>query len=262
MWRRPGVLLSVLTLLFVVACVAVPDLVAPREPDAIDPLRTLLPPDGGHLFGTDQLGRDVFSRVVHGSRMSVLVALAAATSALVIGSSVGLVSGMLGGWLDALLMRALDVLLAFPALLLSLAVIGILGSSVLNVMVAVAIAGVAPYGRVVRAQVLHVRTRPFVAAAIVSGVRPTAVLTRHIIPNAAGPVLTLALMGLGVALLSSSSLSFLGFGPRPPDADWGTLAASGRDYVGTAWWLTTFPGVMVAVTVLAVTALHRAVTRR
>ncbi len=262
MWRRPGVVVSLLVLGFVLVCVAVPGLVAGYEPARIDPAATLAPPGFDHFFGTDQLGRDLFSRVVHGTRTSVFVALAGSAVALVVGSSVGLVSGLLGGWSDALLMRAVDVLLAFPSLLLSLAVIGIIGSSVTHVAVAVAVAGVAPYGRLVRAQVLHVRARPFVAAATVSGVRPVAVLARHIVPHAAGPVLTLALMGLGVALLSSSSLSFLGFGPRPPDADWGSLAASGRDYVGTAWWLTAFPGLMVVCTVLAVTALHRAVERR
>ncbi|MFI9818110.1 ABC transporter permease [Saccharothrix variisporea] len=260
--KRPGVVLSWLVLAFVTACVVVPGLLTSTPPDRIDPLVMLEPPSFAHPFGTDQLGRDVFSRVVHGARMSVLVALAAATTSLVVGALVGLVSGLLGGWLDALLMRAVDVMLAFPALLSALAVIGILGSSPVNVAVAVAAAGIAPFCRVVRAQVLHVRARPFVAAATVSGVRPAAVLVRHIIPNAAGPVLTLALMSLGVALLASSSLSFLGFGPRPPEADWGSLASSGRDYVGTAWWLTAFPGVMVVCTTLAVTALHRAVGRR
>ncbi|GAA3849490.1 ABC transporter permease [Saccharothrix violaceirubra] len=260
--RRPGVVLALLVLAATVVCAAVPDLVAAARPDAVDPFGALRPPGADHLFGTDQLGRDLFARVVHGTRRTVLVAGSACVASLLIGSLVGVVSGMLGGWLDALLMRAVDVLLAFPALLLSLTVIGVLGSSPVNVAVAVAVAGVAPYCRVVRAQVLHVRTRPFVAAATVSGVRPVAVLLRHIVPNAAGPVLVLALMSLGVALLAASSLSFLGFGPHPPDADWGSLAASGRDYVGTAWWLTAFPGAVVVAVVSAVTAVHRAVTRR
>jgi peptide/nickel transport system permease protein len=259
--RSPGAVCATGILLLIAACALTPDMVTAYAPETVDPTHILLAPGGDHLFGTDQLGRDLFSRVVHSARPSVLVALAATVSALLIGSLVGLVSGFAGGWIDSMLMRAVDVLLAFPPLLLALAVVGILGSSAVNVAIAVGIAGVAPFCRMVRAQVLHIRARPFVDAATVSGVQPVAILFRHIIPHAAGPVLLLGLMGLGVAMLASSSLSFLGFGPAPPAADWGTLAAAGRDYVGTAWWLTTFPSVSVVLTVLAVTALHRVVQR-
>ncbi|MGH3889636.1 MAG: ABC transporter permease [Pseudonocardiaceae bacterium] len=259
--RSPAAVGATAILLLIAACALVPDLVATHAPEAVDPTHTLLAPGGDHLFGTDQLGRDLFSRVVHSARPSVLVALAATVSALLVGSLVGLVSGFAGGWIDSVLMRAVDVLLAFPPLLLALAVVGILGSSVVNVAIAVGIAGVAPFCRMVRAQVLHVRARPFVDAATVGGVQPVAILFRHIIPNAAGPVLLLGLMGLGVSMLASSSLSFLGFGPTPPATDWGALAAAGRDYVGTAWWLTTFPGVSVVLTVLAATTLYRVVQR-
>jgi peptide/nickel transport system permease protein len=261
MKARPGVILSAVILLAVVLCLIAPDLVAPHDPDAVDPLNILLPPGRDHLFGTDQLGRDLFSRVVHSARFSVLVAVGAVVSSSVVGAAVGLLAGFAGGWVDAVLMRAVDVLLAFPALLLALAVVGILGSSMVNVTIAVGIAILAPFCRVTRAQVLHVRAQPYIDAAAVGGVSPMAIVFRHVVPNAAGPVLLVGLMGTGVAMLASSSLSFLGFGPTPPATDWGTLAAAGRDYVGSAWWLTTFPGAAVLVTVLSLMALHRAWTR-
>jgi len=263
---RPGTVVATATLLALAVCVLAPGLIATQAPDTVDPTHillppSLLPPSGVHLLGTDQLGRDLFSRLVFGARSSVLVAVGATVSSSVVGAAIGLLSGFAGGWIDAVLMRAVDVLLAFPALLLALAVVGIIGSSPVNVTIAVAIAVLAPFCRVARAQVLHVRAAPYIDAAAVGGVSPVTILLRHVIPNASGPVLLVALMGTGVAMLASSSLSFLGFGPAPPATDWGTLAASGRDYLGTAWWLTTFPGAAVVVVVLAVMTLHRSWTR-
>lgn len=258
---RPGVTTAAVALLAIVLCVIAPDLLSGQSPDAVNPTDTLLPPSLDHLFGTDQLGRDLFSRVVHSARASVLVALGATVSSSVVGAAIGLLSGFAGGWIDAVLMRAVDVLLAFPALLLALAVVGILGSSPVNVAIAVAIAVLAPFCRVARAQVLHVRAQPYIDAAAIGGVSPAAILLRHVVPNAAGPVVLVALMSTGVAMLASSSLSFLGFGPTPPATDWGSLASAGRDYVGSAWWLTTFPGLAVVITVLSLMALHRAWNR-
>jgi peptide/nickel transport system permease protein len=259
--RSPGAVLASAVLLLMTVWVLVPDWVTSYTPEAVDPEDLLVPPSFDHLFGTDQLGRDLFSRVVHSAQPAVLVALTATACAVLAGSLIGLVAGFLGGWADALLMRIVDVLLAFPALLLALAVVAILGSSATNVAIAVGVANVAAFARLVRAQVLNVRGRPYVAAAAISGVRAPVILVRHVIPNAAGPVLLLGLLGLGVAMLASSSLSFLGFGPKPPSTDWGTLAAAGRDYVGTAWWLTTFPSLAVVVTVLAATTFGRVLQR-
>ncbi|HET6503965.1 MAG TPA: ABC transporter permease [Amycolatopsis sp.] len=259
--RRPGLLLAVLTVLALAVCVLMPDVVAPHPPDAIDPAAILRPPGAGHLFGTDQLGRDLFSRVVHSARAALLVAVGAIALSLAGGAVVGLASGFAGGWLDGLFMRAADVLLTFPPLLLALGVVAVLGSSATNVAVAVGFANLAPFARLVRAQVLHLRGRPYVHAATLSGVSPPAILFRHIVPNAAEPVVVVALVSLGAAMLASSSLSFLGFGPRPPATDWGTLAAAGRDYLGSAWWLTTFPSLAVVVTVLAATTFARALRK-
>jgi peptide/nickel transport system permease protein len=261
MRMRPATAVAGVTLLAIAACVIAPGLIATQAPDTIDPTHLLMPPSGAHLFGTDQLGRDLFSRMVYSARSSVLVAVGATVSSSIVGGGIGLLSGFAGGWIDAVLMRAVDVMLAFPSLLLALAVVGILGSSPANVTIAVAIAIVAPFCRVTRAQVLHVRAQPYIDAAAVGGVSPARILFRHVIPNASGPVLLVGLMGTGVAMLASSSLSFLGLGPTPPATDWGALAASGRDYLGSAWWLTTFPGAAVVVTVLAVMTLHRSWAR-
>ncbi|GAB3491370.1 ABC transporter permease [Amycolatopsis cihanbeyliensis] len=260
--RSPAAILATATLLVMLVAMVVPDLVSGHDPEAVDPAHLLRPPSWAHPFGTDQLGRDLFSRVVHSARPSLGVALGATALAVLAGSVIGLLAGFVGGWLDAVLMRVVDVLLAFPALLLALAVVAVLGSSAVNVAIAVGLSNLATFARVVRAQVLHVRTRPYVAAATLSGVRAHLVLLRHVVPNVAGPVVLLGLLGIGVAMLASSSLSFLGFGPSPPETDWGTLAAAGRDYIGTAWWLTTFPGLAVAATVLAATTFGRVQQRQ
>ncbi|MBG0566336.1 ABC transporter permease [Actinoplanes aureus] len=253
---------SGLVLLTVLACVVMPDLLAPHPPDAVAPDAALLPPGHGHLLGTDELGRDLLSRIIHGSRLSVLVGAAATLLALVAGTLVGLVAGLFDGAVDAVLMRFVDIMLAFPALLLALGAIAVLGSSPTRLAIAVGVSNIATFARLVRGDVLRVRTRPYVMAATVSGVRPAGLLLRHVLPNIGGPALSLAVLGFGVAMLESSSLSFLGFGPRPPAADWGMLAAAGRANLAEAWWLSTFPGVAVAITVLATTALGRAAQDR
>jgi peptide/nickel transport system permease protein len=263
-WRMPGaaVVVACLVLLIALACVVMPGRLAPWPPDTVVPGATLLPPGWHHPFGTDELGRDLLSRVIHGSRLSLLVGAAATILALVAGVVIGLVAGLFGGFVDAVLMRLMDVVLAFPALLLALGAVAVLGSSPTRLAIAVGVSNIGTFARLVRGDVLRVRGRPYITAATVSGVRPPGLLLRHVLPNIGGPALSLAVLGFGVAMLESSSLSFLGFGPRPPAADWGMLAAAGRANLAQAWWLSTFPGFAVAVTVLATTVLGRAVQDR
>lgn len=259
---RITVIAATLLLLGALAWVAFPDQLARYAPDAVRPAAALLPPGLHHPFGTDELGRDLLSRVIHGSRLSLLVGAAATVLALVCGVAIGLIAGLFGGLLDAVLMRVVDVMLTFPALLLALGAVAVLGSSPARLAVAVGISNVATFARLVRGDVLRVRGRPYLTAATVGGVRPARLLVRHVLPNIAGPALSLAMLGFGVAMLESSSLSFLGFGPHPPAADWGMLAAAGRDNLADAWWLSTLPGLAVAVTVLAATVLGRAIQDR
>jgi peptide/nickel transport system permease protein len=255
--RRPGLVLAILWIAAVVLAAFLPGLIAPGSPLSITvDIKTA--PSWHHLFGTDEIGRDLFSRVVYGSQLSMRASLIAIAVGLVIGAPLGLVSGYFGGWLDSAVMRLVDVLLAIPSLLLSLAVIIALGFGITNVAFAVGLAFVASSARVMRGEVLRIRQNPYVEAALVGGARRRRVLGRHVLPNAVEPVLVLAAMEFGEAILSVSALSFLGYGVQPPAPEWGALVADGRDYLSSAWWLTTLPGLTIVATVLAANRISRA----
>ncbi len=254
---RPGPLVALLVLAAVGAWALVPGAFTRHDPITGVPADRLLPPGPGHWFGTDHLGRDLFARTVHGTGLSVQAAVVAITIALVAGALVGLVAGVAGGWLDDVLMRGADVLLAIPGLLLSLAVVTVLGFGTVKVAIAVGIASVATFARVMRAQVLRVRHATYVEAARLAGAGRLAVVGRHVLPNAAAPVLALAAVELGAVVLAVSALSFLGFGATPPTPEWGSLVAEGRNYLATAWWYSTLPGVVIVAVVLAAGRLGR-----
>jgi peptide/nickel transport system permease protein len=255
--RRPGLIVAIGWLALVVFAAFLPGLIAPDSPLAVT-IDTKTAPSLHHLFGTDEIGRDLFSRVVYGSQLSMRASLIAIAVGLVIGTPLGLMSGYAGGRLDSVLMRLVDVLLAIPSLLLSLAVIIALGFGITNVAFAVGLAFVGASARVMRGEVLKIRQNPYVEAATVGGARRTRVLFRHVLPNAVEPVLTLASMEFGEAILAVSALSFLGFGVQPPAPEWGALVADGRDYLSSAWWLTTLPGLTIVATVLAANRISRA----
>ncbi|MEU6272894.1 ABC transporter permease [Streptomyces populi] len=256
--RRPGLLLSVAVLVLVVLASFRPELFTSRDPLKGVPAQNFRGPSGAHWFGTDELGRDVFSRVVHGAQLSLKATLIAVLVAFVVGGLLGVVAGFVGRWVDDVLMRFVDVLLSIPALFLSLALVTALGYGTVKVAVAVGIAGVASFARVARAEVLRVRQAVFVEASRSCGARWYAVLGRHVLPNAAGPVIVLAALDLGASVLAVSALSFLGYGAPPPAPEWGTLISEGRNYLANAWWLTALPGLVIAATVLAVNRVARA----
>ena len=256
--RRPGLVLSVVVLALVLIAAVVPGLFSGYDPIAGVPVERLRGPSVAHLFGTDETGRDVYSRVVHGAALSLRATVIAVLVAFVAGSSLGLLAGFRGGWLDSAVMRVVDVLQAVPAILLSLALVTALGFGTTNVAIAVGVANLAAFARLMRAEVLRVRSGVFVEAARASGVRWGGVLSRHVLPNAMGPVLVLATLTFGTAVLEVSALSFLGFGAIPPTPEWGALVAGGRNFLATAWWMTTFPGLTVATVVLAANRLSRA----
>ena len=257
--RRPGLVLSGVSVVLVVLAAFWPGLFTSQDPlrgVASDNFRA---PSGAHWFGTDELGRDEFSRVVHGAQLSLKATLIAVAVAFVVGGSIGLVAGFVGRWVEDVLMRVVDVLLSIPALFLSLALVTALGYGTVKVAIAVGIASVAGFARVMRSEVLRVRQAVYVEAARSCGTRWYAVLGRHVLPNAIGPVMVLATLDFGASILAVSSLSFLGYGAPPPAPEWGTLISEGRNYLGNAWWLTALPGLTIAATVLATNRIARAV---
>lgn len=248
---RLGLLLSAGFLVVVLLAALFPSLLAPGDPFAGASGATLEPPGPGHWFGTDHLGRDLYTRVVHGTGLTVATAAAAVAGALVVGGTLGLASGYVGGVADTLLMRVVDVLLSIPSLLLSLAVVAGLGFGPVQVAVAVGIGSVASFARIGRAQALRISQAPFVEAAPSFGTRRILVLLHHVVPNAVGPLVSLAVLEFGSALLAVSALSFLGYGVPRPAAEWGGLISDGRSYLAVAPWLTALPGLVIAATVLA-----------
>ncbi|MFI1710440.1 ABC transporter permease [Streptomyces griseoruber] len=256
--RRPGLLLSVVVLVLVVLASFQPGLFTSQDPLKGVPTQNFHGPSGAHWFGTDELGRDVFSRVVHGAQLSLKATLIAVAVAFVVGGLLGVVAGFVGRWVDDVLMRCVDVLLSIPALFLSLALVTALGYGTVKVAVAVGIASVASFARVARAEVLRVRQALFVEASRSCGARWYSVLGRHVLPNAAGPVVVLATLDFGASILAVSALSFLGYGAPPPAPEWGTLISDGRNYLANAWWLTALPGLAIAATVLATNRIARA----
>jgi peptide/nickel transport system permease protein len=228
---------------------------SPRDPIKTAPRDALQPPGSRYVLGSDQFGRDVASRVLHGARISLTVGLISVSIALAVGAPLGLLSGYYGGRLDALLMRAMDVLLAFPGILLALAIVSVLTPGLTNVMIAVGLAAVPGYARLVRASVLSARENLYVEAARAIGGRDLGILARYILPNVVAPIIVTATLGLGTAILSAAALSFLGLGSQPPQPEWGRMLSEGRDYLREAWWISTFPGLGIMLTVLAMNLL-------
>jgi peptide/nickel transport system permease protein len=234
---------------------------APWDPAKQMLLKRLRPPmwqERGlseHPLGTDHLGRDILSRILYGGRISLGVGLVAVTLAALIGVSFGLVAGFFGGRADALIMRIVDVFLAIPYILLAMGVVFALGPSLLNVILVMGATRWVQFARIVRADVLSLREREFVAGARARGNRSLRLLLRHVLPNALTPIIVVATLELAFMIIYESALSFLGLGVQPPTPTWGWMLADGRNYVATAWWLSTFPGLAIMLTVLAVNLL-------
>jgi peptide/nickel transport system permease protein len=226
-------------------------LLTPYEPDALDAYQVLLAPSGQHWFGTDELGRDVFTRVLYGARISLKVGFVSVGIAVLIGTLVGLLAGYYGRWLDSLLMRLVDIMLCFPTFFLILAVIAMLEPSIWYIMAVIGLTSWMGVARLVRAEVLSLRERDFVTAARALGASDRRIIFRHVLPNALAPVLVAATLGVAGAILTESALSFLGIGVQPPTPSWGNILTSGKDYIEFAWWLSLFPGLAILVTVLA-----------
>jgi peptide/nickel transport system permease protein len=239
----------VVLLLFAVSLAA--PLIAPYDPNGINAWQVLAPPSWQHWFGTDELGRDVFSRVLYGARISLKVGFVAVGIAVTIGTVVGLVSGYYSGVVDTVLMRLVDIMLCFPAFFLILAVITFLRPDIWYIMAIIGLTGWMGVARLVRAETLSIREMDYIMAARCIGCSDRRIIFRHILPNAVSPVLVSATLGVAAAILTESALSFLGIGVQPPTPSWGNILTSGKDYIEFAWWLSLFPGLAILVTVLA-----------
>lgn len=224
--------------------------VAPYDPIAQDIANALLPPSFAHPFGTDNFGRDVFSRVIWGSRLDLAMGIGGVLGPLVIGCVIGLVAGYFGGIVDTLLMRLLDITISFPFFVLMIAIISILGSGLVSFFIALALVGWVSYARLVRSRTLALRHSDFVAAGQILGFSSARIMFRHVMPNAALPVLVFATSDIVLTILLGSSLSYLGLGVQPPLAEWGVMIAEGQNFISTAWWITLFPGLAIVVLAL------------
>jgi peptide/nickel transport system permease protein len=238
-----------LILFMVVMALAAP-LIAPADPIDMTLDDQFQAPSRAHLLGTDDFGRDVLSRVIYGSRLSLKVGLISVSISLIVGALVGLVSGYFGGWLDIVIQRFIEIMLAFPELILALAIMAILGPSLRNAMIAIGIASIPVYTRVTRGQVLSLREKEYVEAARAAGAGHTRLIFRHILPNTMSPLMVIATLGIAGSILAASGLSFIGLGAQPPSPEWGAMLASGREYLRHQWWIATFPGIFIALTVL------------
>jgi len=224
---------------------------APYDPVAIDVFNKLQPPSKEHLLGTDELGRDVFSRVIYGTRLTLQAGLTIVSIGFMVGTFLGALSGFMGGWIETLIMRTTDVFMAFPPLVLALAIAAALGPGLIHVMIALSAVWWPWYARLVRGQVLSIKENVYVEAGKALGASSARLLLRHVLPNCISPVVVLATLDMGYAILAVAGLSFIGIGAQPPSPEWGAMLSTGRNYITTAWWYPTFPGIALSLTVLS-----------
>lgn len=266
-WRsrrraKPTLIVSAGFLLVLVVAALLPGLLVAGDPLAADSRAAFLAPSAEHWLGTDENGRDVLTRLVHGARPSLIMGLAATALAITVGAVLGLAAGLGGRLTDAVIGRFLDTLMAFPEMLLALVIITFWGQGLLNAIIAVGIAAVPRNARMVRAQTQVVRRSGYVEAARTLGLHPVRLIVRHVMPNALKPLLVLAPISVGGNIAAGAALSFLGFGAPPPAPEWGAMLSVGRNFLATSWWLVAAPAVAITITVLAITTVGRAVLDR
>lgn len=252
MMRSLNISLGVSIILVIVLLAVLAPNLTPYDPERVTPSLRLQAPSEQYIFGTDDFGRDVFTRVAYGARLSLLVGFFSVTIAASIGIPLGMIGGYFGGRIDALLMRLTDVMLAFPGILLALAIVAILGRSLTNVMIAVGISAIPLYARMARGSTLSIKTIDYVVAAHAIGCAAPRILAQHIFPNILAPLIVIATNGIASAIIAGAALSFLGLGAQPPTPEWGIMLSEGRVYLRAAWWVTTFPGMAIMITVMAI----------
>lgn len=256
-WLAPDSIIAIVVLVIAFLAALFPSLFTSADPYAGTDVALLAPGESGHLMGTDAVGRDLYARIVYGARQSLLGALIAVAVGLVVGTLIGLLAGSLRGAVDTVLMRVVDVLLSIPGILLSLSIIIVLGFGSVQAAVAVGATSVATFARLARSQVITVASSDYIEAAYGAGATHATVLLRHILPNSLTPVIALATLQFGTAILQLSILGFLGYGAPPPTPEWGLIIAEGRDFMATAWWLIILPGIALVAVVMSANRLSQ-----
>lgn len=259
LWRSRLALVGLAIVIALVVVAIFAPWIAPYSPTRINLRERLKPPSWKHPFGTDDAGRDILSRVIYGSRVTLRICTLVVGLTLAIGTLLGLISGFFGGWVDELVMRVSDVFLAFPALILAMAIAAALGPSLENAIVAMVAIWWPRYARVTRGQVLSIREIDYVSAARAAGASSLRIMLRHILPNCISPVVVQATLDLGEVVLTAATLSFIGFGAQPPTPEWGAMVSVGRNFLRNYWWYTTFPGLAILITVMGFNLLGDAV---
>ncbi|PPF22231.1 ABC transporter permease [Rathayibacter rathayi] len=252
---HPGEALAALFVALLLLAAVAPGLLAPADPLVVAPRDAFTPPGAAHLLGTDESGRDLLSRLIAGAGASLLIGVSATAIGLVLGAVLGVVAAFGGRFIDGVIGRVLEVLFAFPALLLALLVIVVTGPGVVPATIAVGLSTAPGYARILRTQLLGIRDSGYVEAARVLGHSPARILVRNVLPNTFGPLAVLATLGVGQAIVWASALSYLGLGAEPPAPEWGAMLSAGRTYLASAWWLTVFPGLAIVLTTIATTVL-------
>lgn len=247
-----GALCGTVILALLILAAGLAPFLTPYRYDRIAPLDVFGPPSWTHLCGTDQFGRDVMTRILYGGRISLMVGLVATGVGAGLGIPIGLIAGAIGGWVDDILMRVLDILLAFPGLLLAIGIVAMLGTGLTNLMIAVGISSMPGFARVVRGSVLTARENEYVVAARAIGCTTLGLMRRHILPNVMAPIIVLASLNVANAILAGATLSFLGMGAKPPSPEWGIMLADGRDNLTRAWWTSVFPGLAIMMTTMSI----------
>lgn len=253
--KNKSAMFSLIILVVMIICAIFADYIAPYPYDLQDYDHTFEFPGKQHLLGTDNFGRDILSRIIYGSRVSLLVGFSSIIVAIIFGGLLGAVSGYYGGKMDNILMRAMDILMAIPGMLLAISLAAALKPGLVNLVIAIAISDIPGYARVVRASVLTIKDQEYIEAAQCIGASDSRIILKHILPNCLAPIIVQATLGMAGAILSASALSFLGLGIQPPTPEWGSMLSSARQYIRTYWHMTTFPGVAIMITIFALNVL-------
>lgn len=248
--RSPLAVAGLVIIVGVLLVMALAPVISPYDPNALDLRSRLAPPGPDHWLGTDQVGRDLLSRIIWGARVSVTVGLAIVFFSMSIGTALGAFSGLVGGRIDMAIMRLMDVLLSFPSFVMAMALAAALGPDLINAMMAIAVVRVPFYVRLARGQALSLRERPYVKAAVTFGASRLQIVRRHVVPNALAPIIVQSTLDIGGAILTAAALSFIGLGAQQPTAEWGAMVSSGRDFLLDQWWYPTFPGLAILVTAI------------